>query len=65
MLNKQSRTAEKGWFSSLVVGRRASNSSPLKTASYEMLHRASKLENMESTLNKYKNRGLAFAIGGS
>jgi hypothetical protein len=29
-LNKQSRTAEKGWSSSLVVGRGANNSSPYK-----------------------------------
>jgi hypothetical protein len=28
ILNKQSRTAEKGWFSRLGVGRGASNSSP-------------------------------------
>jgi hypothetical protein len=28
ILNIQSRTADKGWFSSLVVGRGANNSSP-------------------------------------
>jgi hypothetical protein len=28
ILNKQSRTADKGWSSSLVVGRGANNSSP-------------------------------------
>jgi hypothetical protein len=28
MLNKQSRTADKGWFSSLGIGCAASNSSP-------------------------------------
>jgi hypothetical protein len=28
ILNKQSRRAEKGWFSSLGVGRKANNSSP-------------------------------------
>ena len=31
ILNKQSRTADKGWFSSFRVGRGAENSSPLKT----------------------------------
>ena len=30
ILSKQSRTAEKGWFSSLGVGRVANNSSPQK-----------------------------------
>ena len=30
ILNKQSRTADKGWSSSLGVGRGADNSSPLK-----------------------------------
>jgi hypothetical protein len=28
ILNKQSRIADKGWFSGLVVGRGANNSSP-------------------------------------
>jgi hypothetical protein len=33
ILNKQSRTADKGWFSSLEVGRGADNSLPSKTLS--------------------------------
>jgi len=36
VLNKQPRTADNRWFSSLGVGRGANNS-PLKTACYEML----------------------------
>jgi hypothetical protein len=45
ILNRQSRTAEKGWSSSLGVGCRANNFPPCKKLSfYEMLHRASDLD---------------------
>jgi len=37
-LNKQSRTADRGWSSSLGVGRGNSNCSPYKTVYYETLH---------------------------
>ena len=36
-LNNQSRTADKGWSSSLGVGRGANNSSPWETKCYEIL----------------------------
>ena len=36
-MNKQSRTADKGWSSSLGVGRGANNSSPWETKCYEIL----------------------------
>jgi hypothetical protein len=45
ILNKQSRTADKGWFSSLGVGRGANNSSPYKKkACYEISTAASDLD---------------------
>jgi hypothetical protein len=44
MLNKQSRTADIGWYSSVGVGRGANKSSPYKATRYEMCHRASDLE---------------------
>jgi hypothetical protein len=45
ILNKQSRTADKGWSSSLGVGRGANNTSPQKKkACYEMSQRASDLD---------------------
>jgi hypothetical protein len=43
-LNKQSRTAEKGWFYSLGVGRVAKNSSPQKIPCYEKFHKTSDLD---------------------
>jgi hypothetical protein len=42
-LNKQSQTADKGWFSSLGVGR-GLKTHHKKPAFYEMLHRASDLD---------------------
>jgi hypothetical protein len=44
ILNKQSRTADKGWYSSLGLGEGAKNSPQKKTACYEMLYRDSELE---------------------
>jgi hypothetical protein len=44
ILNKQSRTADKGWPSSLGVGRGANNSHRNKRNMYEMLQRASELD---------------------
>jgi hypothetical protein len=44
ILNKQSRTADKGWSSSFGVGRGANNTSPQKKACYEMSQRASDLD---------------------
>jgi len=41
ILNKQSRTADKGWSSSLTVGRGANNSSPLKRILLRNIHRQS------------------------
>jgi hypothetical protein len=41
MLNKQPRTADKEWFSSLGVGRGANNSSPLKRILLRNIHRQS------------------------
>jgi hypothetical protein len=41
ILNKQSRTADKVWFSSLGVGRGANNSSPLKRVLLRNIHRQS------------------------
>ena len=35
-LNRQSRTADRGWSSSLGVGRGSNNSSPSKTKCYEI-----------------------------
>jgi hypothetical protein len=49
ILNKQSWTADKGWSSSLWVGRGANNSSLLKTICYEMLRRASELDEFFGT----------------
>jgi len=49
MFNKQSRTTDNGWSSSLGIGREANNSSPYKTsACYEMLHRASELNRSQN-----------------
>jgi hypothetical protein len=45
VFNKQSRTADKGWYLSLRVEREANNSSPQRPVSYEMLlHSASELD---------------------
>jgi hypothetical protein len=44
ILNKQSRTADKGWPSSLVVGRGAKTPHRKKETCYEMLQRASELD---------------------
>jgi hypothetical protein len=44
ILNKQSGTADKGWSSSLGVGRGANNPSPKNVACYEMFQSASKLD---------------------
>jgi hypothetical protein len=41
--NKESRTDDKGWSSSLAVWREANKSSPEKRC-YEMLHRASEFD---------------------
>jgi len=41
ILNKQSRTADKGWYSSLGVGRGANNSSPLKRILLRNIHKPS------------------------
>jgi len=41
ILNKQSRTADKGWSSSLGVGRGANNSSLLKRILLRNIHRQS------------------------
>jgi hypothetical protein len=38
ILNKQSQTAEMGWFSSLGVGRGADNQSPLKLTMLQTIH---------------------------
>jgi hypothetical protein len=48
ILSKQSRTADKGWPSSLGVGRGANNSpQQKKTVCYEMSQRASNLDALE------------------
>jgi hypothetical protein len=41
ILNKQSRIADKGWFSSLSVGRGANNTHRKKVTCYEMFQSAS------------------------
>jgi hypothetical protein len=45
ILSRESRKADKGWYSRLGAGRGANNFLPLKKKTcYEMLHRASELE---------------------
>lgn len=44
IINKESRRADKGLSSSLEVWRGTSNSSPLKGACYEILHRTSGID---------------------
>jgi hypothetical protein len=46
-LNKQLRTADKWWYSSLDVELGAENSSPYRTGCYDMLHRASEVVSYE------------------
>jgi hypothetical protein len=55
VLNKQSRTADKGWSSSLGVGRDANNSSPLKCILLRNIHRQS-LRTWTDTLVRHKQR---------
>jgi len=43
-MNRQSQTANKGWSSSLEVGRGTNNSSLKMPACYEMSHRALDLD---------------------
>jgi hypothetical protein len=50
ILNMQSRIADKGWSSTMVVGRGAKHSSPLtKTACYEKSGRASEMHRFFGT----------------
>jgi hypothetical protein len=44
ILNKQSRTADKGWSSSLGIGRGANNSSPQKISSLRQFSRKIKMD---------------------
>jgi len=44
ILNKQSRTADEGWSSSLGIGRGANNSSPENASCYEPLTKTSELD---------------------
>jgi hypothetical protein len=55
-LNKQLRTADKGWSSSLEVGRGANKSSPKKSSYTEMLHRASELDGFFGMIQVTENR---------
>jgi len=58
ILNKQSRTADKGWSSSLEVGRGANNFSPLKRTLLWNIHRQSLGPGLIRT--KQRNTGMRF-----
>jgi hypothetical protein len=53
ILNKQSRTADKGWFSSLKVGCGANNSSLYKMKLVRSMHRAGSLKIVGEEISKY------------
>jgi hypothetical protein len=49
ILNKQSRTADRGWVSSLGVGQGADTTPPKKTACYEVFNTTSDLDGFFGT----------------
>lgn len=55
ILSMQAREADRGCFCSLVVGREANNSSPQKTAFYEMLHTFSDTDGVTEEWRKFRN----------
>ena len=60
ILNKQSRTVDKEWFSSLGVGRGANNSSPLKFILLRNIHRQSLGPGLIFWYDKQRKRDMRF-----